>query len=101
MGDDHPFNMDCSDVAVVDAAETYLLEYCPVANMSNSWYEWAGIFDTPDPLYRWSAQPVGNPLEYADPEMQTMFIPLNGRRRLSRGLAHPDHEEDPFELIIP
>uniref|UniRef100_A0A7S2JFB7 Uncharacterized protein n=1 Tax=Haptolina brevifila TaxID=156173 RepID=A0A7S2JFB7_9EUKA len=36
-------------------------------------YEWAGIFDTPDSEYVWTAQKVG--LDYVDPGMKMVVLP--------------------------
>lgn len=117
--EDHPFKINCDDKAAIQAAETYLIEQCPVANMTVGWYEWAGIFPTAGPKYIWRAQATGDPLAYADPMMGMVLLAAPeatmaelvklepeavesyyeaGERRRRR-LAHPDHTE-PCEEVV-
>lgn len=52
---DHPFTIDCSDVATINAATLTLETECSAATA----YEWGGAFATPASAYKWVSQAVG------------------------------------------
>eukprot|EP00440_Ansanella_granifera_P038760 gb/GFBE01042058.1/.p1 GENE.gb/GFBE01042058.1/~~gb/GFBE01042058.1/.p1 ORF type:complete len:485 (+),score=119.97 gb/GFBE01042058.1/:1-1455(+) len=54
-------------------------------------YEWAGIFDTPDSVYMWTAQKVEG--EYADPAMKLVALPATGSTATELGRLEADGKQ--------
>ena len=50
---DHPFTIDCANVAAIRAATVTLESTCKA---NNAGYEWGGAFATPNNAYKWVAQ---------------------------------------------
>ena len=69
---DHPFTIDCANVAAIRAATVTLESTCKA---NNAGYEWGGAFATPNNAYKWVSEAVGG--AYADPEMKLVIFDVH------------------------